>query len=221
MIDLDRMVERFLGEAVEFFADGFLKYDSPAIGALKLKDQNQSLAAGRGEAVLKWLRYYRALQGLNGDEEAAVVNEILKFADAHDLTVSPTSKDEIIGLFCDLHDRCSEKVRRNKNGALRDLTSLTSKALWCCYPDAIPLFDSRAERALCVISHLMDLTPPPPNSKLRYEPFLSVWLELYARVEPTIDKNRHRFAGFCHKVRVFDIILWTIGTPTFWGIQGL
>jgi hypothetical protein len=60
----------------------------------------------------------------------------------------------------------------------------------------------------------MDLTPPPA-SKLRYEPFLSAWLGLYARVEPMIDKNRHRFADLRYKVRVFDIILWTIGTPAF------
>jgi hypothetical protein len=69
--------------------------------------------------------------------------------------------------------------------------------------------------ALSVISCLLDLTPSPRNSKLRYEPFLSVWLELYARVKPMIDKNSHRFAGIYYKVRVLDIILWTIGEPNF------
>ena len=43
----------------------------------------------------------------------------------------------------------------NKNQTPRSLTSLTSKALWCCYPDAIPIFDSYARRALWVLSRLM------------------------------------------------------------------
>ncbi len=215
VIDPDRMVERFLGRAVESYGeDAFPKYDSPAIDALKPKGQNQSRGARQG-AIHSFLRSYGVFRGLDNDEASAVVNEILGFADNRSLT-SPTTREEIIDLFRALHDRCREKVHRNKDGTLRDLSSLTSKALWCCYPDAIPLFDSRAARALCVISRLMGLTPPPSNNKSRYEPFLSVWLDLYARVEPTIDQNRRRVDRIPHKVRVLDLVLWTIGEPDFW-----
>jgi hypothetical protein len=213
VIDLNQMVEHFINGATESYGDYFLKFDSPAINALM--DRSQS-AEDRQEHVRSFLRAYSVLQGLNKSEETAIVNEILEFADAHDLTRNPTSKEEILELFDDLHGRCQSKVHRNKDGNPRDLTSLTSKALWFCYPDAIPMFDSRAGQALCVISHLMGLNRPPLNSETRYKPFLSVWLDVYDRVKPTIDAiGENRLHGCTYKVRVLDMILWTIGGPDF------
>jgi hypothetical protein len=212
VIDLNQMVEHFIDGAAESYGDSFLKYDSTAINALK--DRSQSAEVRQGH-VRSFLRSYSVLQGLNKSEETAIVNEILEFADAHDLTKSPTSEEEILELFDDLHGRCRSKVHPKKDGTFRDLTSLTSKVLWCCYPDAIPMFDSRAGHALCVISYLMGLNRPQLNRESRYEPFLYVWKDLYARIERTIDENRGRTVGIPHKVRVFDTILWTIGGPDF------
>ena len=45
-----------------------------------------------------------------------------------------------------------------KTGRLRDVTSLTSKALWCCYPQDVPMFDDYAVRALQVISRLFRIS---------------------------------------------------------------
>ena len=44
VIDLDQMVERFLGEAVEFFKDDFPKYGSPVIDALRRKARTRVAA---------------------------------------------------------------------------------------------------------------------------------------------------------------------------------
>ncbi|MFY9853624.1 MAG: hypothetical protein WAK26_07085 [Terracidiphilus sp.] len=214
MIDLNLVVERFLDDAVKLYGNGDQQADESVIDAIARKDPNQSRETRESE-VFKWLRSYSVFRGLEDADASAVVSEILKFADDSNLGVIPTSKEEIIGLFNDLHERCRSKVHRNKDGTLRDLTSLTSKALWCCYPEAIPLFDSRAGRGLCVLSHLMNSDRPPRKNDSRYEPFLTVWLELYRRVEPTIDENRDRLGRIRHKVRVFDAILWMIGGPDF------
>ena len=214
MIDLNLIVERFLDKAVESYGKTYQEMDKAAIDAIAHKDQNQS-PEDRQKEVFKWLRDYGVFRGLEGIEAGTVVSEILKFADDSNLGIIPTSEQEIMGLFDDLHDRCRTKVHRNKDETLRDLTSLTSKALWCCYPEAIPLFDSRAGRALCVFGHLMGSNRPQRKNGSRYEPFLTVWLELYHRIEPVIDKDRDRLGGIPHKVRVFDTILWIIGGPDF------
>jgi hypothetical protein len=213
MIDLNLIVERFLDDAVEFYGAN-QKADKSAIDAIARKDPNQSPEA-RQSKILEWLRSYGVFRGLEGAEASTVVSEILKFADDSNLGLIPTSEEGILRLFDNLHDRCRSKVHRNKDGSIRDLTSLTSKALWCCYPEAIPLFDSRAGRGLCVLGHLMGSNRPPRKKDSRYEPFLTVWLELYRRVEPAIDENRERLCGIRHKVRVFDAILWIIGGPDF------
>ena len=213
MVDLNQIVERLLDEAEKSYGgDFFLKNDSPAIDALNDRGNN---SVERQNHVRSFLHYYSVLQGLNKSDETAIVNEILEFADSHDLTKSPSSTEEILELFEDLHARCSSKVHPNKNGKPRDLTSLTSKILWCCYPDTIPMFDSRAGHALCVISHLMCLKRPTLNRESRYEPFLAVWKDLYPHFESMIAENRGRSVGSPHKVRVFDMILWTIGGPDF------
>ena len=100
-------------------------------------------------------------------------------------------------------------MRRTKDQTPRSLTSLTSKALWCCYPDAIPIFDSYAQRALWVMSRLMGFDPPEDDEP--YARFLSTWLKLYRGLVI----NDDRLGGYPYKVRVFDRILWIIGQPDY------
>lgn len=212
MIDL--ILDRFLSDAVEFYRNTSQQADESAVEAIARKDPNQS-SESRQREVLKWLRSYGVFRGLVGAEATDVVNEVLKFADACDLSVNPTSQEDVIRLFDDLHHRCSLKVHRCKDGTPRDLTSLTSKALWCCYPEAIPIFDSRAGHGLCVLSRLMNLNRPPGNKGSRYEPFWSVWRELFCLAEPSMEKKGVLLGEMPHKVRVFDTILWMIGGPDF------
>jgi len=196
------MVERFLNEAVWQCKNDGGKEDEAVIGALN--NRNQS-AAVRHNEVLKWLRYYGVLQGLNTANRDAVANIIVEFADTRGATEDPLSEVEIIGEFDNLHNRCKSIVARR-------LTSLTSKALWCCYPHSIPLFDSYARRSLWVISRLMGLDRPAGNDDdIPYTRFVSVWLNLYRGV--SIDDDR--LGGYPYKVRVFDRILWIIGQPDY------
>jgi hypothetical protein len=205
MIDLNQIVVHFLDKAIVQCRDDVLKEDDAVIRVLN--DRNQSADARRTE-VLKWLRYYSVLQGLHEADRNAVASVIVDFADARGANDSFLSEVEIIDKFNELHDRCRSKVRPNKDQKLRNLTSLTSKALWCCYPDAVPIFDSYARRALWVLSRLMGL--PRPVATTDYSRFVSVWLSLYRGVERTLEGADYRY-----KVRVFDRILWIIGQPDY------
>ena len=55
----------------------------------------------------------------------------------------------VLAKFDALHTSCRKGVRRTTKDKERDLTSLTSKALWCCYPNAVPIYDA---------GHLMKMT---------------------------------------------------------------
>ncbi len=202
------MVDHFLEEAVRLCTEN-LQEDEPAIRVL---NDATTGAEVRRKEVLRWLRSYSVLNGLNKDDEVGAASAVLEFADARDPAVSPKSEVEITKLFNDLHNRCSSRVHPNKNQKPRVVTSLTSKALWCCYPDAIPFFDNYAECALRVVSRLMGLVRPAGNLS-PYNRFVTVWLDVYRRVESTIDDSR--LDGYPYKVRVFDKILWIIGQPDF------
>jgi len=205
MFNLSEMVEHFLEEAVRLCAEN-LKEDEAVIGVL---DDRSAIAEVRREEVVKWLNSYKVLQGLNKKEEVGVASAIIEFADARDPAVSPTSDMEITRLFNDLQSRCSSRVHPNKDQEPRGVTSLASKALWCCYPDAIPFLDNYAECALVVISRLMGLVWR--GHLPRYNRFVAMWLDVYRRVESTIEDRR--LDGYPYKVRVFDKILWIIGQP--------
>lgn len=207
MINLNQIVEHFLDEALRLCGDEGEK-DEAVIRFLN--DRNQGTDARRTE-VLKWLHYYRVLQRLNEAECEAIASVVVDFADTRGAVVSPLTKAEIIERFNDLHSRCFSKVHPNKDGAPRSLTSLTSKALWCCYPDAIPMFDSHAQSALWVLSRVMGLARPVDTTE--YGRFVSVWFSLYGGVERTLDDAR--LGDYRYKVRVFDRILWIIGQPDY------
>ena len=66
------------------------------------------------------------------------------------------------------------------------MTSLTSKALWCCDPDDVPIFDRNAANALRVVSRLYQWDPGAGQSE--YERFLNVWFRAYDEVEPVLDQ---------------------------------
>ena len=98
-----------------------------------------------------------------------------------------------------------------KSGKLREITSLTSKALWCCYPHDIPILDDYAERALQVISRICKLAPAPGQP--RFTAFIDVWFQVYHEIEPVIDQAC--LSGFTYKIRVLDWLLWYLGKPSF------
>ncbi len=212
MFDLNRVVDHFLEEAVWRCINESQSVDEAIIRNL---DERTASVEVRRKEVINWLRSYVVLQGLNRDDEVGVADAILEFADARSRAV-PTSEGEIIQLFNELHQRSSSRVRPKRNKQNRSLVSLTSKALWCCYPHEIPLFDKNADSALCVVSRLMGLVRPEDNLP-QYNRFVSVWLDVYRRIESAIDDKR--LEGYPYKVRVFDRILWIIGQPDYGRVQ--
>jgi|HubBroStandDraft_6_1064221.scaffolds.fasta_scaffold246454_2 hypothetical protein len=209
MIDLNQIVEHFLDEAIRQCRNGGSK-DEAVIRSLN--DRIESTEVRRSE-LLKWLWYHGVLQGLHKADRNAVASAIVEFADARVASSCPTTEEEIIKKFDDLYGRCSSKVRLKKDHTPRSLVSLTSKALWCCYPDSIPLFDAYSQRALWILSRLMGLERSP-QALPPYHRFVSLWLNLYRCVERTIGDG-DRLGGYPYKVRVFDRILWIIGEPDY------
>jgi hypothetical protein len=72
------------------------------------------------------------------------------------------------------------------DGRGRDFTSLASKALWLCYPEVVPMFDSFARRGLRIISKIEKDIAPPAGDKSEYRKFAYVWRELYVRYASAI-----------------------------------
>jgi hypothetical protein len=70
---------------------------------------------------------------------------------------------------------------RRKNGGERDVTSLTSKALWCCFPEDVPIFDNNAVSALRFLSRLYRWTPGANQSE--YARFVNLWFLAYDESE--------------------------------------
>jgi hypothetical protein len=114
------------------------------------------------------------------------------------------------------HERLRERIRHVaphslKTGKPREVTSLTSKALLCCYPYDVPIFDSYALRALQVISRLSRMTTGENQSE--YACFVDAWFQVYDEVEPVIELAG--LDGYPYKVRVLDRLLWYLGQPNF------
>jgi len=110
-----------------------------------------------------------------------------------------------------LEERIQPFAPLTKAGEHRKVTSLASKALWCCYPNDVPMFDNNAQRALQIFSRLCRIFPEPGQEE--YGCFVDAWLQLYHKIEPVIDQADIK--GFPYKIRVLDGILWYMGKPTF------
>jgi len=202
MLDLDAVARTFLRPAI-WLSKREHVVDAPVIKAVH--DQNQP----KREDVLKnWLRSYSVLQGLCDDQRDAVVRAILRFADKRecDLDLS-LSYNGVMTNFRELYYDC-------KNVVQRDVTSLTSKALWCCYPSAIPLYDQYAQQSIWMISRLAGIelkNEHKPGD--RYGPYAEIWFAIYRALSPLIDASD--LEGYPYRVRVFDKILWMIGEANY------
>ena len=209
MIDLHAITRTFLPPAISLSKREH-KVDASAIQAI-----HDKTTTNRQEVLKRWLQSYGVFQGLGGSERLAVVTTVLKIADENgcntDLRLSP---DELFAKFDALHKECCKLARAKKDGSQRDLTSLTSKALWCCYPNAVPLYDRFTQNSVWLISRLANIEPQrnsPPRDK--YRPFAAMWFEMYDKVLPIIEEAD--LQGYPYRVRIFDKILWIAGAPNY------
>jgi hypothetical protein len=122
--------------------------------------------------------------GVATDTRASIAGQIIAFADEREDKSLHRDKNRIVSEFDKLKDRIDKAAPRNKTGKGRAVTSLTSKALWCCYPNDVPIFDRNAVSALGVISRVCHLAPGRNQSE--YAGFVDVWFRVYNEVESVI-----------------------------------
>lgn len=182
--------------------------DHEAITAINERDWD---LAKRTRILVGWLKYYSVLMGLRNPTRNSIANQIIAFADDRQEKSLHRNEDKIVSEFSKLQENISEVMPRNKNGKGRDTTSLTSKALWLCYPDDIPIFDANALTGLRAISRLCHWASP---DRAGYARFVRLWFRAYNEVEPVIDQAD--LSGCPYKVRVLDGMLWYLGEPEFY-----
>jgi hypothetical protein len=162
--------------------------------------------------VIKWLTRYSVFMGLKRQARYSIARKIIAFANERTDKSLQLNEDRIIQEFVKLSDCIHPVVPPNRTGRTRAISSLASKALWCCYPEDVPILDRNAIRALGVISRLFHLAPRRLESE--YARFVDVWLQVYGQIESEIQPCHLSSCRF--KVRVLDMILWHLGADGFY-----
>lgn len=207
-MDLEELTNEFIRTRLNDFKKNTAP-DEATVRAVSGKDMERT---SREEKVRNWLSYYRVTLFFPPEKSKEISRRIIEFADG------PRSS----GLFQN-HERIILEYKKlkgliqpvaplsPKSGKPREVTSLTSKALWCCYPEDIPIFDDYALRSLQVISRLCQIAPKSGHTG--YDCFVDVWFQLYNRVKPVIDQAD--LGEYPYKIRVLDGILWYLGKSSF------
>lgn len=202
MIDFKAVITHFGPHAVD------LQVRENALDDKALQAVSNRNAPDRIEAVRSWLQSYQVFMGIDGPRRPAIAEAILVWADAQDGARDLSTVDSLDQAHRELVAVCVVA-----NGEPRDFTSLASKALWLCYPESVPLFDSFAQRALWVICKMDDGITPLCGNESSYRKFLHVWMALYERYSDSIEAVD--MGNYPYRVRLFDRILWIIGTPDY------
>lgn len=198
------------------------KADIQAIdAACNLANQNRFLI------TKNWLRAYGVFQGITDDQRDAIVNAIHCFYDLNHAVSEVMDTDLQISRALELFTQLSGYLALI-DGNKRRLISLTSKALWCRFPDLIPMYDQYALAATIYI-HKLELDEPFDHSKILtprnktkrekdimdYEVYLRNYLPMYAKfktriISKLIDEN----VDYRYPIRIFDKSLWAFGSPS-------
>jgi hypothetical protein len=208
MLDLQKLAEQFIQDRPQSFNANF-PGDEPAIRAISITSGN---SADREKSLLAWLHGYKVLRSFTPEISQKIAEQIIEYADNREQMTLNQNKDLIIQEYGKLESQIHRVIPLNpKSRTIREITSLTSKALWCCYPGDIPILDDHAERALQVISRICNLAPDPDQS--RFAAFIDVWFQVYNEITPVI--NQANLNSFTYKIRVLDWLLWYLGKPSF------
>jgi len=158
----------------------------------------------RKQTVVRWLENYNVVAYLTGAQRRRVATNLLTYADGN-WPRKLTSRAAIMQEF----ERLKQILQRGLNLS-KKIESLTSKALWCCYPSFVPILDANAERSLRIISRQFGFTVRAGGS--RYAKFVEAWQELYAGLKTDV-----YLGGIdCrYKVRFVDRFLWWLGQKSF------
>ncbi len=204
LIDMEAVIQHFGSLAVTNYMHWDKARDENALDAIESTN-----LANRHETIRGWLDGYRVLMGFTAKQRNDVTRAVLTWADAR----HPGRRLDDVTALSDAH-REMTKACADAFGNKRDFTSLASKALWLCYPDDVPIFDSIAQRALCVISKLDgDIPPPSDSGESRYTSFIRPWKALYERYSAALQAVDMESCK--RPVRIFDGILLCIGANAY------
>lgn len=203
LIDFEAVIRHFGTEAARLQLREAEALDNPVLASLRNKD-----ASNRVEVLRSWFFNYQVFQGIPSEKRLAIASAVLKWADTRELQASLNTAGAVEQAHTELMAVCS-----NADGRNRDFTSLASKALWLCYPYDVPIFDSFAQRALWVIAKLETRGGDTIVNGSEYRRFLHVWKALYDRYAVVLSEIETH--GYPYRVRIFDKILWMIGTRDY------
>ena len=219
MLDLAQMTEDFIRKDFS----SYRKYDAADESVLLAVGQTNMKMDERENCIIGWLHSYMVLHLFPPENRKLVARQILDFADNGRTATRSLHRDVIVAEYQKLSSRLSAAAPKTKLGNLRNVGSLTSKALWCCYPFDVPIMDDFAERALQVISRLSDIqltrSAKSKSDKDRYKCFLEVWFLVYDRVSLSIDAADLK--NYPYKIRVLDRLLWHLGQPNYDTVRGV
>jgi hypothetical protein len=203
LIDFGAVIRHFGPEAVRLQLREAETLDGPALYSLRNKNDSDRI-----EVLRRWFYSYQVFQGISAEKRLAVASAVLQWADAKELGANLSTVDAVEQAHAELMAACSMADGRD-----RDFTSLASKALWLCYPYDVPIFDSFAQRTLWVIAKLEDGGMAAIAKGSDCHRFLHIWKTLYDRYGATLSEIEMQ--GYPYRVRIFDKILWMIGTRDY------
>jgi hypothetical protein len=165
--------------------------------------------------IHRWLHSYHVLQSFTAETEKKIAEEVIAYADNRKRMNLDMKQELILDEFNELVLRLQKYMKLNKSNKPRKVTSLVSKAIWCCYPEDIPIYDSYAEHALQILCRLSDIKiiGKAKESNGEYARFLEAWFLVFKEIEPAIDPEFLKV--YPYKIRVLDSLLWFIGQPKF------
>ena len=161
------------------------------------------------EAVLQgWLGRYGVLRFKNSNTISA---SVIDFADRRQSRSLNRDKSLIVSEFERLQDQVQSLLPRRKDGKNGQRTSLLSKALWCRYPNDIPIWDDYASRSLQLLSRICHFGHIDGDTD--YAQHVDAWFTLYANLRGVIEHADAKH--YPHQIRILDRFLWHLGQRNF------
>lgn len=207
-INFEVILKHLWADSVQGVKRDHKAYDAEALDALSNEKD-----PGRWDKIRNWLQAYKVfrVRGI-ANQKDKIAEAVLAWADSRDRNRDLESPAALSIAHQSLMESVCDAYVCDSQNKRRDFVSLASKALWLCYPDKIPMFDSYAQRALWVLAKLETGLRTPPG-RYGYHPFVSVWKDVYEKYAATI--NDLPTDGYQYRVRVFDRILWQIGMDQY------
>ena len=202
-MNLDELIKNHGPHAVEERLAEHASWDRVAVEAI-----HDRRAVERNAKVCTWLGNYRVFMGFDGPARDRITKVILEWSDAQPASAKLESAESIAHAQQDLMQRSQRAF-----GATRNFTSLASKALWLRFPTVVPMFDRNSRQTLTVLSKFDGVSIKPDLKLSEYHQFLIVWMSFFNRHQKVLQAIPLK--GYPYLCRVFDQILWDIGSPNY------